>query len=164
MNEIYVAHLLIFNKNFNKYTFYHNEQLGCLFDNQYLVSKEVVLLTINKDGKFCYLDTQKPCKVINKEDLQKSVTLFECRFCSNHLTNNMDCKETACLKSEIMGVVNIMPIYEFTKTGYIPVAIDLVKEYNNSVKDEFVLINDKNYTDTITKINSGFPKVKTKKQ
>lgn len=162
MNEIYVAHQVIFNKIFNRHAFAHSKQLGCHFDNQFLVSKEVVLLTINKDGKFCYLDTQEPCRVIDSDNLKKSVTLFECRFCSNYISNGVDCEQTAILKSEIMGVVNVMPIYEFTKTGYIPVAINLVKEYNNSVKDEFVAVTDKNYTDTMIKINSGFSRIKTK--
>ena len=162
MDEIYVAHQVFFNKIFNRHAFAHSEQLGCHFDNQFLVSKEVVLLTINKDGKFCYLDTQEPCRVIDRDNLKKSITLFECRFCSNYISNGMDCETAATLKSEVMGVVNIMPIYEFTKTGYIPLAINLVQEYNNSIKDEYVTINDKNYISTITKINSGFAKIKTK--
>ena len=164
MKEIYVAHQVIFNKNFNKHAFYHSEQIGCHFDNQYMVSKEVVLLTIDKNGNFCYLDTNKPCKLIDTSKLQKSITLFECRFCSLHKSNGMDCEQNATLKSEVMGVVNIMPISEFTKIGYIPLAIDLVKEYNKSVKDEFMPINESNYENTITKINSGFGKIRYKKE
>lgn len=162
MNEIYVAHQVIFNKNFNRHAFYHNEQKGCCFDSQFLVSKEVVLLTRNKDGKFCYLETQEPCHILEPDNLQKSITVFECRFCSKHTSNGICCKETADLKSEVLGVVNIMPISEFTKIGYIPMAINLVNEYNSSVKGELEPITNKSYNSTITKINSGFARRKVK--
>ena len=163
MNEIYVAHHVIFHKNFSKHAFYHSEQLGCHFANQYMVSKEVVLLTIDQNGKFCYLETQEPCKLINHYNLQKSITLFECRFCSLQESNEINCEKKANLKSEVMGVINIMPISEFTKIGYIPLAIHLVNEYNNKVKNEFVPITDKTYIDTINEINSNFSKIRTKK-
>ncbi|MBQ2873188.1 MAG: hypothetical protein IJE89_04250 [Bacilli bacterium] len=163
MNEIYVAHQVVFNKKFNKHAYLHSEQLGCHFDNQYMVSKEVVLLTVNKDGKLCYLDTQEPCVLINPIYLQKSITLFECRFCSRYVANGMDCEQKATLKSEIMGLVNIMPISEFTKVGYIPMAISLVNEYNENVKGQFEPITDKTYTDTMIGINSGFSRIREKK-
>ena len=54
MNEIYVAHEIIFNKNFNRHDFYHGNLSGCQFNNQYLVSKEVVLLTVNDKKELCF--------------------------------------------------------------------------------------------------------------
>ena len=152
MNEIYVAHEIIFNKNFNNHESYHGNLSGCRFENQYLVSKEVVLLTVNEHRELCYLNTKRPCHVINPNNLGKSFTTFECRYCSNQKAN---CSQQASLKSETIGVINVMPISEFTKIGYIPVALDLVKEYNTSVKGEFTPINNKNYVDTIIQINSG---------
>lgn len=164
MNEIYVAHEIIFNKNFNSHKSYHGNLSGCQFDNQYLVSKEVVLLTVNKQRELCYLSTMRPCHIITPSNLQKSFTLFECRYCSNQKSTGANCNQIALLKSEKVGVINVMPISEFTKIGYIPVAINLVNEYNDSVKGEFVPITDKDYVDTIVRINSGFTRIRTKKE
>lgn len=164
MTEIYVAHEVVFNKIFNKRTLYHGSLLGCNFDNQFLISKEVVLLTVDKERNLCYLDSMKPCKLIDYTNLKKSVTLFECRFCSKRLSNDRICEQSANIKSEVMGVINIMPISEFTKIGYIPIAIDLVKQYNDSVRGEFETVTDKSYRDTVIKINSGFARIRRKKE
>lgn len=164
MNEIYVAHEVIFKKSFNKHTYYHGDLLGCNFDNQYFVSKEVVLLTVDKDGKLCYFNTKAPCNPIDYQKLQRSTTLFECRFCSNHLKKCVMCDKSVNIPTEVIGVINVMPIYEFTKNGYIPEAIVLVKEYNDSVKGEIEPVNNKNYIDTMKGINSGFTRVRSKNE
>ena len=164
MKEIYVAHEVVFNKVFNRYAFYHSELLGCHFDSQYIVSKEVVLLTIDKDKGFCYLDSKEPCKVIDSENLQKSIILFNCCYCSKYISNGKDCENIANIPSEVMGVVNVMPISEFTKIGDVPLAISLVNEYNDSVKGEFEPISNKNYTDIMIEINSGFSRVRNRKE
>ena len=60
-------------------------------------------------------------------------------------------------------VIVLMPIWEFTNIGDITLSINLVKEYNDSVKGEYEVVSDKTYTDTMIKINSGASRTRVKK-
>ena len=76
----------------------------------------------------------------------------------------MDCQLRPDTPDEVLGVLDIQPITSFARTTDSSLAIELTKEYNNSIdeEDEYVYIDDECYIDTIRQIDDGVIKKKLK--
>lgn len=159
IGKFYVGHEVILRKNFIKYEFAHNS-VGCHYNNYYFVSRKVVLLQRNQDGNYFYCSNHLKCPVLDPNNFEVFVSLLECNSCQWKKEDGEECKPNA--PDKVLGVVAVQPIVGFAKTSDWLLALDLIKEYNRSLEDEYVYVDDITYMDTIRKIDDGINKDKTR--
>lgn len=163
IGKFYVGHQVILRKRFVKYAYAH-DLIGCHFNNYYFVSKKVVLLQRDKDANYIYVNSFNKCNVIDPNSLEVTVNILGCNQCNKKLVSGMDCQLRPDTPDEVLGVLDIQPITSFARTTDLSLAIELTKEYNNSIdeEDEYVYIDDECYIDTIRQIDDGVIKKKLK--
>ena len=161
IGKFYVGHEVVLRRRFAKYAF-AQDLIGCNLNNMFFVSKEVVLLERDKFGNYSYVNNHEKCNVLDPNSFEVTVSTLGCNYCNQKTGTDVDCELQPDMPDKKLGVVDVQPIFSFAKTSDWTLAIELIKEYNESVKDEYVSVDDFIYVDTIIEIDEGISKSKIK--
>ena len=161
--SFFIAHKIIARTNYIKYINDDNQITGCQLNHEHFISLKVVVLERDENVDFYDInDNYKYYSIVNPDSLKSYSYSLDCQSCHLKEFNNIDCSDI--LESNVLdidiGIIDIQPIYYFTNTDDLDLSFYLVKKYNDSVNNEFVLINTDNYVDVITNMYHNIRNVK----
>lgn len=146
MNEIYVAQEVVRRRQFDGYAFAH-DLVGCRTHDSYYIKEEVVFIIGKKELGFLYLDGNMNCNVLDLNVLSEIYNpnnVYSCNVCQKSaLLNGSNCEERIDTIEEVIGITNIMKINEFTNCDDVSSSVRYVEEYNEKVKNKYIMINGK---------------------
>lgn len=143
-NRIHVAQEVVRRKVFDDYAYAH-DFIGCKTVDQYYVKEEVVYIIGNKEKGFVYMDGNIRCVDFSSEERNinyNKVDVYGCYNCPNgHSPNGSDCDHVVEFAEEVVGIINIMSIEEFTNSEDISLGIRFIEEHNEKVKNQYKPLN-----------------------
>lgn len=165
LKKLYVAREVILHCQYCG-TAYAHDLIGCNVLYGYYVSKKVVLVERDNNGNYLYSDSRKSCKLLDPNDFihySDTIGCYECPKAGLHQDGG-DCPDTPDIPNVTLGIVDVQPISAFTNVEDLDLAIQLVNEYNASMENRLLLVNDESYQKVIHDISYGTVKSKTKQK
>lgn len=130
MEKLYFANKVFQTRSFERYAFYHDDQLGCHVNFDYFLDPRIYAFTLD-DQKFVDDDGNK-YNELTSINYQHIVWCQDCEL-YNQIPQFSDCCESPPRGPKCIGIVNVSEVTEIFKSYDDEEAMRLIDKYNTSL-------------------------------
>ena len=150
MEKIYFANKVFQAKDFYRYAFYHDDQIGCHVDNSYFIDNKIYAFKL-VNGMYVSADDEKYYELEAPLPPEGIIWCNSCEYGAEKPFSH-DCRRRPNVNSRCIGVANVSELTDFFGKYDINTAFKIIDEYNSLQDDSLIPTDyDEEYNSNIAK-------------